>query len=66
MYYLFQNKYKICTRKEIIEHVWDIHFEYDTGVIDVFVNSIRKKLDLNKNDPRFHTIRGVGYIAKDV
>jgi len=66
LYYLFQNKDKICTRKEIIEHVWDIHFEYDTGVIDVFVNSIRKKLDLNKNDPRLHTIRGVGYMAKDV
>jgi two-component system, OmpR family, response regulator ArlR len=64
--YLFKNKNRICTRKEIIEHVWNIHFEYDTSVIDVFINSIRKKLNLKKDDPRLHTIRGVGYISKDV
>ena len=64
--YLFKNKNRICTRKEIIENVWDIHFEYDTSVIDVFVNAIRKKLNLKKDDPRLHTIRGVGYITKDV
>lgn len=63
--YLFKNKNRICTRKEIIENVWDIHFEYDTGVIDVFINAIRKKLKLKKEDPRLHTIRGVGYISKD-
>ncbi|GEM52934.1 DNA-binding response regulator [Empedobacter brevis NBRC 14943 = ATCC 43319] len=63
--YLFKNKNRICTRKEIIENVWDIHFEYDTSVIDVFINAIRKKLNLKKDDPRLHTIRGVGYISKD-
>ena len=64
--YLFKNKNRICTRKEIIENVWDIHFEYDTSVIDVFINAIRKKLNLKKDDPRLHTIRGVGYITNDV
>ncbi|WP_282628634.1 response regulator transcription factor [Empedobacter sedimenti] len=64
--YLFKNKNRICTRKEIIENVWNIHFEYDTSVIDVFINAIRKKLNLKKDDPRLHTIRGVGYISKDV
>jgi DNA-binding response OmpR family regulator len=33
--YLIKNKGKVCTRTQIIEDVWDIHFEYDTGVIDV-------------------------------
>lgn len=64
--YLFKNKNRICTRKEIIENVWHIHFEYDTSVIDVFINAIRKKLNLKKDDPRLHTIRGVGYITNDV
>lgn len=64
--YLFKNKNRICTRKEIIENVWNIHFEYDTSVIDVFINALRKKLKLKKDDPRLHTIRGVGYISKDV
>lgn len=64
--YLIKNKGKVCTRNEIINDVWDIHFEYDTGVIDVFMNSIRKKLNLNKDEDLIKTIRGVGYIANDI
>jgi DNA-binding response OmpR family regulator len=60
--YLVRNKDKVCTRNQIIEEVWNIHYEYDTGVIDVFINSIRKKLGINK-DELIKTIRGVGYIA---
>lgn len=63
--YLIKNKGKVCTRNQIIEDVWDIHFEYDTGVIDVFINAIRKKLNLNKEEDLIKTIRGVGYIAND-
>lgn len=63
--YLIKNKGKVCTRNQIIEDVWDIHFEYDTGVIDVFINAIRKKLNLNKDQELIKTIRGVGYIAND-
>ena len=64
--YLVKNKGKVCTRNQIIEDVWDIHFEYDTGVIDVFMNAIRKKLNLNKDEELIKTIRGVGYIANDL
>ena len=64
--YLIKNKGKVCTRTQIIEDVWDIHFEYDTGVIDVFINAIRKKLNLNKEEDLIKTIRGVGYIANDL
>lgn len=64
--YLIKNKGKVCTRTQIIEDVWNIHFEYDTGVIDVFMNAIRKKLNLNKEDESIKTIRGVGYIANDL
>jgi two-component system response regulator ArlR len=60
--YLFRNRDNVCTRNQIIRDVWDIHFEYDTGVIDVFINAIRKKLNLNKEE-LIKTIRGVGYIA---
>lgn len=63
--YLMKNKNKVCRRTRIIESVWDIHFEYNTGVIDVFINSLRKKLDLQKDEDFIQTIRGVGYIAKD-
>ena len=63
--YLIKNKGNVCTRTQIIEDVWDIHFEYDTGVIDVFMNSIRKKLNLKIDQDNLKTVRGVGYIAND-
>lgn len=64
--YLLRNKGKVCRRTRIIENVWDIHFEYNTGVIDVYINALRKKLKLNKEEDYIQTIRGVGYIAKEI
>ncbi len=63
--YLVKNKGSVCSRTQIIQDVWDIHFENDTGVIDVFMNSIRKKLNLKVDEDYIKTIRGVGYIAND-
>lgn len=63
--FLLRNKGKACSRTRIIEHVWDIHFDYDTSVIDVYINSLRKKID-KKDEPGFiRTIRGVGYIIQE-
>jgi DNA-binding response OmpR family regulator len=63
--YLMRNKGKVCRRTRIIESVWDIHFEYNTGVIDVYINALRKKLQWSDQDNYIQTVRGVGYIAKD-
>ena len=63
--YLVKNKGKVCSRSQIIEDVWDIHYDYDSGVIDVFINAIRKKLNLKIEQDYIKTIRGVGYIAND-
>lgn len=63
--FLIKNKGNVCRRDEIIEKVWGINFEYDTGVIDVFINAIRKKLNLDKDNGYIKTIRGVGYIANE-
>lgn len=64
--YLMRNKGKVCRRTRIIESVWDIHFEYNTGVIDVYVNTLRKKLNLQIDEDYIQTVRGVGYIAKEI
>ncbi len=63
--FLLRNKGKVCTRTRIIEHVWDIHFNADTSVIDVYVNYLRKKLDDGSGKTYIHTVRGVGYIARE-
>ncbi len=59
--FLLRNKGKVGRRTRIIEKVWDIHFDHDTSVIDVYINALRKKLD-DPGVPSFiQTVRGVGY-----
>jgi len=63
--YLMINKNYVVTRTMIAEHVWDIHFDTGSNVIDVMVNYLRKKLESDKEKPIIHTVRGMGYIIKD-
>ncbi|MGV8993926.1 MAG: response regulator transcription factor [Flavobacterium sp.] len=64
--FLMRNKGIVCRRTRIIESVWDIHFEYNTGVIDVYINALRKKLKLGEDENYIQTIRGIGYVAKEI
>lgn len=64
--YLIRNKGKVCRRTRIIESVWDIHFDYNTSVIDVYINALRKKLMLSEEENYIQTVRGVGYIAREL
>jgi len=61
--FLLRNKGKVCTRTRIIEHVWDIHWDADTSVIDVYINFLRKKLNDGAQPNLIQTVRGVGYMA---
>lgn len=63
--YLLRNKGKVCRRTRIIEKIWDIHFDKDTSVIDVFINALRKKLDSPGEESFIQTIRGVGYVINE-
>lgn len=59
--YFLRNKGKVCRRNRIIEKVWDVHFEKDTSVIDVYINALRKKLDDPAKESFIQTVRGIGY-----
>lgn len=63
--FLLRNKGKVSRRTQIIEKVWDIHFDYDTSVIDVYINALRKKLNDKNSESFIETIRGVGYRIND-
>jgi two-component system copper resistance phosphate regulon response regulator CusR len=63
--FLVRNKGKVCTRTRIIEHVWDIHFDTETSVIDVYINYLRKKLNADGLPDVIQTVRGVGYLARE-
>lgn len=59
--YLLRSKGKVCRRTRIIEKIWDIHFEHDSSVIDVYINALRRKLDTPGSTSLITTVRGVGY-----
>ncbi len=56
--YFMRKPDEVLTRTELAEHVWDMHFEPDTNVIDVTLTHLRKKLC---SPACFETIRGRGY-----
>jgi DNA-binding response OmpR family regulator len=64
--YLISNKRQVLSREQIVEAVWGYDFLGDTNVVDVYIRYIRKKIDLPACPPLIHTIRGVGYVLKEV
>jgi DNA-binding response OmpR family regulator len=52
---------ELVTRSEIVEHVWDCHFDSETNLVEVYVNRLRQKIDQNRVARLIHTVRGVGY-----
>jgi two-component system copper resistance phosphate regulon response regulator CusR len=63
--YLLRHARRPVTRTMIIEHVWDLHFDSVSNIVDVHINSLRNKLDRGADVPLIHTIRGVGYVLSD-
>jgi DNA-binding response OmpR family regulator len=63
--YLMRNSGRPVTKSLIIEHVWDIHFDSVSNVVEVHVNSLRNKIDREFTPPLIHTVRGVGYMLSD-
>lgn len=59
--YLVSHPNRICSRDELIDHVWGNKFQYDQGTIDVHLNALRRKLGFSKTRP-IETIRGVGLV----
>jgi two-component system copper resistance phosphate regulon response regulator CusR len=63
--FLAQNADRPVTRSHIIEHVWDIHFDSISNVVEVHINSLRNKIDRGPGVALIHTLRGVGYMLTD-
>lgn len=59
--YFMRNAGRVLTRSMIAEHVWNIDFDTETNVIDVYVTHLRNKIDKGEASRLIHTIRGAGY-----
>jgi heavy metal response regulator len=63
--FLMRRQGEVVTRTMISEHVWDVHFDPFSNVIDVYINYLRKKIDRGHPRPLIHTLRGRGYLLKE-
>jgi len=64
--YLMQNNNIVLTRDQIVEQVWGYDYYGDTNVVDVYIRYVRQKVDKDFTTPYIQTVRGVGYMMKDV
>ena len=62
--YLIRNVGQVVSRTMLLQHVWDLHFDPSTNVIDVYVGRVRRKIDSGQAYPLIHTIRGVGFCLR--
>jgi two-component system, OmpR family, response regulator len=62
--YLVRNQGQIVPRAMLLQHVWDLHFDPTTNIIDVYVGRVRRKVDVSQAYPLIHTVRGVGFCLR--
>lgn len=63
--YLLRNKNRVVTRADIAVNVWDIDFDTNTNIIDVYINYVRNKVDKPFDTKLIQTQVGMGYILRD-
>jgi DNA-binding response OmpR family regulator len=63
--FLVRNKGRVFSRGEILEKVWDINFDMNTNVVDVYINYLRRKIDKQSNQKLIHTVVGMGYVLRE-
>jgi two-component system, OmpR family, response regulator len=62
--YLVRNHDQVVPRAMLLQHVWDLHFDPTTNIIDVYVGRVRRKVDSQQAYPLIHTVRGVGFCVR--
>jgi len=62
--YLMRSPGRVLSRTQLIENVWQWHFDTGTNVVEVYIQRLRKKVDDGHDVKLIHTVRGVGYVLK--
>jgi two-component system, OmpR family, copper resistance phosphate regulon response regulator CusR len=58
---LLRHSPEAVARSEIVQQVWSYDFDTSTNLVEVYINHLRHKIDLNQTSKLIHTVRGVGY-----
>jgi two-component system copper resistance phosphate regulon response regulator CusR len=56
---------EVLSRATIVEHVWNVNFDFETNAVDVQIKRLREKVDGPFERKLIHTVRGVGYVLDD-
>jgi two-component system alkaline phosphatase synthesis response regulator PhoP len=60
--YLSNHKNKVLSRDQLLNGVWDFHYDGDTRIVDVHISHLREKIEADPKRPAYiRTIRGFGY-----
>lgn len=62
---LLQHRNKVLSRTDLLEKVWNIQFDMNTNIVDVYINYLRNKIDKKHTTKLIHTVIGMGYILKE-
>lgn len=60
--YFMRNPERVLTRTNVGERVWDLLFQDESNVIEVYVSRLRSKIDKGFDEPLIHTVVGTGYV----
>tara|TARA_R110000737_G_scaffold176266_5_gene201363 strand:- start:4669 stop:5355 length:687 start_codon:yes stop_codon:yes gene_type:complete len=64
--YLMHHLGEVKSKTQLTEHIYDQDFDLDSNVIEVFIRRLRKKLDPDNQYQFIETLRGQGYLLKDL
>ena len=62
--YLMRHAGQVVTRTMLLQHVWDIHFDPHTNVVETHISRLRSKVDKGFEAELIHTVRGAGYCVR--
>jgi len=62
--YLMRNERIVVSRRKLLEDVWDYYAYAETNTVDVFVSTLRRKLEAGDRPRLLHTVRGAGYVLR--
>lgn len=63
--YLMRNADRVLSRSVITQHVWNYNFAVDSNLVDVYINRLRNKVEVDGASRLIHSIRGVGYVMRE-
>lgn len=59
--YFLSHPYSVISKRELLDELWDMNYEGDPNIVEVYIRRLRQKLEPHLKSPALDTVRGVGY-----